>query len=77
MIREIESNQHIIIKYVNFNIYISNRYNVDDKFVEVLFKCQIFVINNLRIKMLIDINVLAIEDIDLIIIMRKGHIDNY
>ena len=57
-------------------MYIFNRYDADDKFIKVLFKYQIFVINNLRVKMLIDINVLAIEDIDLIIIMRKRHIDN-
>ena len=76
IIREIESNQHITTKYVNLNMYIFDRYDVDAKFVKALLKCQIFIINSFRIKMLINMNVLAVEDIDLIIIMRKRHIDN-
>ena len=76
MIREIESNQHITIEYVNLNMYIFDCYDVDERFIKALLKSQIFVINNLRAKMLIDINVLVVEDIDLIIIMRKKHIDN-
>ena len=34
-------------------------------------------INNFRIKMLIDINVFVIKDINLIIVIRKSYIDNY
>ena len=57
-------------------MYISDRHNVDKRLIKVLLKCQIFVINSLRAKMLIDINILIIKDIDLIIVIRKRHIDN-
>ena len=36
-----------------------------------------FVINNLKAKMFININIFAFKDIDLIIFMRINHINNY
>ena len=75
MIRNIKFNQYIIIEYINFNIYILN-YN-NDRSIKILFKHIIFVVNNLKTKMLIDINIFDIENIDFIISARIDYIDNY
>ena len=44
--------------------------------MKALLKHQTFVINNLRVKMLIEMNVLAFKDIDLIISTRSDYIDS-
>ena len=77
VIREINLNRYITIEYVNLNIYILNYYNVDDRFIEILYKYITFMINNLRAKMFIDINILIFKDIDFIIFTRINYIDNY
>ena len=76
IIREINSNRYIIAKYINLDIYILNYYNVDNKFVKALFKHIIFIINNLKVKIFININILICENIDLIIFMRINYINN-
>ena len=77
IIREIDLNRYIIIKYVNLDIHISRYYDIDSKFIETLFKYIIFVINNFKVKMLIDINVFIYKNIDLIIFTRIDYINNY
>ena len=77
IIRGIKSNRYIIIKYINLDIYILNYYDIDNKPVKALFKYIIFIINNLKAKMFININIFIFEDINLNILKRIGRIDNY
>ena len=77
MIREIDSNRHITAEYVNLNISMPSYYDVDDRPIETLCKYMTFVINNLKTKMFININIFIFKDIDFIIFTRISHIDNY
>ena len=77
VIREIKSNRYITIEYINLDIYILNHHDIDNKLVKALLKYITFIINNLKAKMLININILAFENINLNILKRIGHIDNY
>ena len=77
IIREIKLNRYIMIKYVNFDIYVLKYYNIDNRFVKALFKYITFIINNLKIKIFININILVYENIDLIIFTRIDYINNY
>ena len=77
VIREIKSNRYIIVKYINLDIYVLDYYDIDDKLVKVLFKYITFMVNNLKIKMLIGINILTFEDINLNISKRINRINNY
>ena len=76
VIREIDLNRYIIIKYINLDIHVSRYYDIDNKFIKALFKYIIFMINNFKIKMLININIFICEDIDLIIFTRINYINN-
>ena len=76
VIRGINLNRYIIIKYINLDIYISKYYNIDNKLIKALFKYIIFIINIFKIKIFIDINILVCEDIDLIISTRIDYINN-
>lgn len=76
MIRGINSNRYITAEYINFEIHISD-YRVDDRSIETLLKHIIFVVDDLRAKMLIDINILTSENIDLIIFTRSNYIESY
>ena len=74
VVREINSNRHTTIEYVNLNIYVLDYLN--DRPIKILFKHTTFVINDLRTKILIEMNVLVFEDIDLIIFTRIDHIES-
>ena len=76
IIREIRLNRHIITRYINLDIHVLNYYNVDNKLIKALFKYIIFVINNLKAKILININILIYENIDLIIFTRIDYTNN-
>ena len=65
------------MKYINLDIYVLSYYNVNDKFIKVLFKYITFIIDNLRVKIFININILACENIDLTIFTRIDYINNY
>ena len=64
------------MKYINFDIYVLSYYNVNNRFIKVLFKYITFIIDDLRIKIFIDINIFICENIDLIIFTRIDYIDN-
>lgn len=66
-----------MIEYINLNIYISSYYANNNRLIKVLFKYITFIINNLRAKMLININILIFKNIDLIIFTRINYINNY
>ena len=76
VVREIGSNKHITTEFVNLDLYISEYYDVDDRSVKALFRCQAFIVNNLRAKMLIEMNILDPKNIDLIISTRIEHIES-
>ena len=61
---------------MNLNIYILDRY-LDSRSIEVLFKYITFIVNNLRAKMLININIFISKDINFIISKRINYINNY
>ena len=74
MVRGIGSNQHTTAEYVDLDMYIPGRHDDDGRPVEALLRCQAFVVNDLRAKMLVGMDILATEDIDLIISTRSGYI---
>ena len=76
VIRGIGSNKYIITEYINLSIYVSERYT-KNQFVEVLLRYIVFVVDNLKAKMLIEMNILVSEDIDLIISTRIDYVDSY
>ena len=75
IIREIKLNKYIIIKYINLEIYVSKYYN--DQFIKILLKYITFIINNLKINILIKINIFNFKKINLIIFTRINYINNY
>ena len=77
IIREIKLNRYITIKYVNLDIYILEYYNIDNRSIKALLKYMTFIVNNLKIKIFIDIDILAYKDINLVIFTRIDYIDNF
>ena len=59
------------------DIYVLQYYNIDNRFIKALFKYIAFIINNLKVKMFININILICENIDLAIFTRIDYINNY
>ena len=74
VVRGIGSNQHTTAEYVNLNIYVPGSHDADGRPVEALLKHPAFVVDDLRAKMLIGMDILGSEDIDLVISTRTGHI---
>ena len=72
VVRGIGSSHHSTTEYVNLDIYVPGRHN--GRTVDALIQRPAFVVDNLRAKMLIGMDVLAAEDIDLTISTRTGHI---
>ena len=77
IIRGIESNRYITTEYINLDIYISSHHSSDSRPIKVLLKHIAFVIDNLRAKILISIDILAAEDVNLIIFTYINFIDSY
>ena len=77
VIRGINLNRYIIANYINLDIYVLDYYNFNNKLTKTLFKYITFIINNLKTKIFININILIYEDIDLIISTRFDYINNY
>ena len=74
-VRDIDENNYAIIKYVKLNIYLPNFKN--NKRVQVLIIREIYIINNLRAKLLIGINIIKSKTIDIFILKRIITIENY
>ena len=74
VVRGIGSNRHTTAEYVNLDIYVPGHHSSDGRPVEALLKHMAFVVDNLRAKMLIGMDILAAEDIDLVISTRTGFI---
>lgn len=76
IVRDIESNKYIIAKYINLNIYVLG-HHLNNRPVEALFRYIAFIIDNFRAKMLIEINIFVVKNIDLIIFTRIDYVDSY
>ena len=74
LVRGIGANHHSTTQYVNLDIYVPGHHDSDGRPVEALLRHQAFVVDNLRAKMLIGMDILASEDVDLLISTRSGHI---
>ena len=74
VVRGIGSNHHSTTEYVMLNIYVPGNHDSDGRSVDALIRHQAFVVDNLRAKMLIGMDILGSEDIDLTISSCSGHI---
>ena len=63
IIREIETIKYLTNEFVILNIYISELINSRIKMIEIIVKVHL--VCNLKIKLLIDINVLDLEEINI------------
>ena len=72
VVRGIGSSHHSTTEYVNLDIYVPGKHN--GRYVDALIQRPAFVVDNLRAKMLIGMDILASEDIDLTISTRTGRI---
>ena len=73
-IRNIDNREHVNFDYVNLNIYFKNKFKEKSSIVYV--KRNVYVINNLRVKMLIDINIMCLKKMTINLQTRKLIIDN-
>ena len=67
-VRDINEDNHAIIKYVKLDIYLSDLKN--NKRVQILIIREIYIINNLRVKLLIGIDIIRPKIIDIFILKR-------
>ena len=63
-VQEIDTNYHIINQFVHIDMFIKAIDETND--IIIIHMCkEFYVINDLKVNMLIDINILRTEDIDL------------
>ena len=74
VVHGIGSNKHTTAEYVNLNIYVPGQHASNDQPVQALLKHMAFIVDDLRAKMLIGMDILASEDIDLEISTSTGYI---
>ena len=74
VVRGIGSNKHTTAEYVNLEIHIPGRHATDGRPVEALLKRPAYVVDGLRAKMLIGMDVMTPEDVDLVISNKTGYI---
>ena len=55
----------------------SGYYSSNNRSIEALFRYIAFVIDNLRVKILIDIDILTMKDVNLVIFIRTNFINSY
>ena len=75
-VREVKSSQHKISKYIiTFNYFLK----VDEKENKVLacIRREIYIVDDLRVKMLIENNFIKFEKIIIDVIKKKVYINNY
>ena len=73
-IRDIDDREHVNFDYVNLNIYFENKLKKKSSIVHV--KKNVHVINNLRVKILIDIDIIYSKKMTINLQTRKFIIDN-
>ena len=74
VVRGIGSNKHTTAEYVNLEIHIPGRHATDGRPVEALLKRPAYVVDGLRAKMLIGMDVMTPEDVDLVISNKTGYL---
>ena len=70
--REIEFNKYEISKYV-----ITILYFLDENVIIILTSREIYIVNDFKINVLIDINIIISEKINILTFQAKVEIDNY
>ena len=73
-IRDIDEREYINFDYVNLNIYLENKLKKKSSIVHV--KKNVYMINNLRVKILIDIDIICSKKMITNLQTRKFIIDN-
>ena len=74
-IREIDDREYFNFDYVNLNIYLKNKLKKNSSIVYI--KRNVYIINNLKIKMLIDIDIICSKNITTNLQIRNLIINNY
>ena len=72
IIREIEFNKHKTSKYVIIFLYF-----LDENVIVILTLREIHIVNDLKINVLININIVILEKIDILTSQAKAEINNY
>ena len=65
--RGLDFNKHQTFKYAIFSLFFSRKNKVDKYITTKIASREVYIINNLKIKMLIEINVIILEKIDILI----------
>ena len=73
-VREIDQNAHFIFEFVVLSIYISEV--VEEKSATAMITREYHIVNDLRVNMLVGMNVMSLEMIDIITFKRIIHIDS-
>ena len=74
-VRNINFRQHDNSEYVKLKFYIRDK-TIIDKFVTIHFRREMHVVNNLKIKFFIDINIIESKIIDMLMSNNILHIEN-
>ena len=72
MIRDLKFNKHKILKYIISSLYLLNK-NV----IIILTSRKIHIVNDFKINILININIIMLKQIDILTSQLKVKIDNY
>jgi len=73
-VRDLKTTKHRNFEYAISNLYILNRKN--KKNVIAYIRCEVHLIDNLKINMFIDNDIIKLEDIIIDVKKRKVHINN-
>ena len=74
-IREIDFRQHDNSQYVKLNFYIHDKTTID-KSVTIHFRREVHIVDELKIKIFIDMNIIESETIDVLINSNTLHVEN-
>ena len=74
VVRGIGANKHTTSEYVNLNVYIPGHHATDRRPVEAFLRRPAYVVDGLRAKMLIGMDVMTPESVDLVISKEIGYI---
>ena len=72
IIHDLKFNKHKTSKYVIFSFYVLN-----EKIIAILASRKIHIINNLKINILINMNIMMSKQIDILTFQLKVKINNY
>lgn len=75
-IRDVESLKHKTLKYITQNLYFSN---IDDNKNKVLIyiRRKLYIVDDLRVKMLIENDIVELKNIVIDVVSKKARINSY